>query len=488
MEKTPENRTLLEAVLKYGEQLEEKAKEAREAKGTAGELKFGPKEDVTDQLSHIRATVAGLDQKTFTRLQKILQQRHEEDVAAAMKRAEKNQKRTLTKEWKDASAEIRKQVDETIRQRPDVMADLMIGAGEIGGKKVRQRYPLRSTDLTPEQKATIPRHYYAADGLPVDAVAGLFGYTSGDAMMADLAAYHTDRGTMSPNEHLQKVIEGETNAQMEKLYGSLNDNIMREATDQALSETQLDLVGEEWQAAAMQAGVAVVDKEVAKVAVAERFGQMRLGNIDGDRLQAQMLKHYNDAVRDLINGDPATAVRRLQRRYEIGLMAAEAKKLAKTQAVFDRTAKQFAKREVPSAEPEYMPFIHDVLNRVGKPVRSNPQDRAKNMEGYGYTGLEHFATDKNDVQLRVMPIWDQLFDPNWKVEDIDDLTVDQFRALSDTIKTMVFNARDERKLYRAGEAEELANLKDALKQTVADSVGGEIRRARKPKLLRQVLH
>lgn len=487
MEKTPENRTLLETVLKYGEQLEEKAGERQAPLDPANNVlgpMFGPKEDVTDQLSHIRATVAGLDQKTFERLQKILQTRHEEDVAAAMKRAEKNQKKTLTKEWKEASAEIRKQVDESIRQRPDVMADLMIGAGEIGGKKIRQRYPLRSEDLTPEQKLTIPRHYYAADGLPVDAVAGLFGYTSGDAMMADLAAYHADRGDLSPNEHLQKVISDETNRQMEALYGSLNDNIMREATDQALSETQLDLVGEEWQAAAMQASVAVVDKDVAKQAVLDRFGQMRVGNIDGSRLQAQMLKHYNDAVRDLINGDPATAVRRLQRRYEIGLMAVEAKKLAKEQKSFDRTAKQFAKREIPSAEPEYIPFIHDVLDRVGKSVRSNSQDRAKQIEGYGYTGLQHFAENKNNVELRVMPVWDQLFDPNWRKE-IDDLTVDEFRALASTIKTMTFNARDERKIYRQGEAEDLANLKEALKQTVADSVGGEIRPAKKPRRLRQ---
>ena len=67
-----------------------------------------------------------------------------------------------------AAREIRKESEADVRARPDVQADLLIGSGELGGKKLeRNRYELRAEDLSPEQKAALPRHYYAKDGVPL---------------------------------------------------------------------------------------------------------------------------------------------------------------------------------------------------------------------------------------------------------------------------------------------------------------------------------
>ena len=55
-------------------------------------------------------------------------------------------------------------------------------------------------------------------------------------------------------EQLKKVTEDEVQRQMEAQYGKLDENIMLEARDQALSETNLNILAEEWQGAAMQAG------------------------------------------------------------------------------------------------------------------------------------------------------------------------------------------------------------------------------------------
>lgn len=98
------------------------------------------------------------------------------------KQAEKEeQAATQTKEWKENAKEIRKAVDADIRQRPDVAADLLIGGGEMQGQKLKQRWPLRAEDLTDLQKSLLPRHYYSKDGLPVDGVANMLGFQSGDA-------------------------------------------------------------------------------------------------------------------------------------------------------------------------------------------------------------------------------------------------------------------------------------------------------------------
>ena len=432
-----------------------------------------PMASVGERMDNLRAEAAGLDSKSFKKMQELIKQRHEEDLQAAIKQAEKEQAATQTKEWKDNAREIRKQVDKDIRQRPDVAADLLVGSGELQGQKLKQRYPLRAEDLTDLQKSMLPRHYYSKEGLPVDGVAQMFGFHSGDAMVDKLIEYRLGREDMTSQERLADTIKTETNRRMEAEYGKLQDNIQLDAMDQALSETNLNLLAEEWQSAAMKAGVATVDKDVAKSAALEMFGKMKLGEVSLDRMIAGMGRFGRDAERKLIAGDNAGALVDMQRKYMTGLLAAEMRKLQKEQAAFDRTAKQFSKREVPSVDPEYTNYVHDILMRVGKPVRRSIQDLAASIEAGTSKNLPDFVADKS-LQLREVPVWDQLFDQAWR-KDLKELSVDEFRAVHDSIKTLVHNGRDEMKLTRAGEAEDFAAIKEQMINAVAASANNEIR-------------
>jgi len=429
-------------------------------------------EDYQVKLDNLRAEAANLDLRSWKKLQNLIQERYKEDLSAALNRAEREQKRTQSKEWKDNAREIRKEVEESIRQRPDVAAELLIAGGELNGQKLRQRYPLRTDDLTDAQRAELPRHYYSEDGLPVDGVASLFGFHSGDALVDSLTNYVKQKEDRSVQEHLKKVIDNEVQRQMEAKFGELNENIMLEARDQALSETNLNILAEEWQGAAMQAGVQVVDKDFAKATAQQLFSGMKIGEVNRDRLMSTLGKHGRDAERALIAGNPAQAVLHMERKYMIGLLAAEAMKLEKEQAKFDRTARQFSKREVSSVSGEYTNFIHDILVRVGKPVRRSVQDIAKEIEAGVAKNLEDFVQYK-EQDLRVVPVWDQLFDKNW-AKHLDELTVEEFRAVKGSIDTLVHNGRDEKKIYRAGEAEDFAMVKQQLAQRIVDSAFGKI--------------
>lgn len=433
----------------------------------------GPAFSIDERMDNLRAEAAGLDSKSFKRLQDMIQKRHAEDVEAALRQAQKEQTATQTKEWKENAKEIRKAVDADIRQRPDVAADLLVGSGELQGQKLKQRYPLRAEDLTDLQKSMLPRHYYSKEGLPVDGVAQMFGFHSGDAMVDKLIEYRLGRENMTAQERLADTIKAETDRRMEAEYGKLQDNIQLDAMDQALSETNLNLLAEEWQSAAMKAGVATVDKDVAKSAALEMFGKMKLGEVSLDRMIAGMGRFGRDAERKLIAGDNAGALVDMQRKYMTGLLAAEMRKLQKEQAAFDRTAKQFSKREVTSVDPEYTNFVHDILMRVGKPVRRSIQDLAASIEAGTSKNLPDFVADKSS-QLREVPVWDQLFDQAWR-KDLKELSVDEFRAVHDSIKTLVHNGRDEMKLTRAGEAEDFAAIKEQMINAVAASANNEIR-------------
>lgn len=437
-----------------------------------GEVRPGDMFSKGEVENQLKAEAAGLDAKSFKKIQDLIQKRYQEDIQAAVKRAEAEQRTLQSKEWKEQAREVRKEAEADVRARPDVQADLLIGSGELGGKKLeRNRYELRSEDLSPEQKAALPRHYYAKDGVPVDVMANLFGYSDGNHLIEALAEVNKGKEGRSAQENLKRLIDEETNRRMEEKYGKLQQNIMLDAMDQALSETNLQILSEEWQGAAMAAGVKVVDKNIAKEEALRMFGDMKLADINVERLLGIMGKIGRDTERLLIAGKNAEALVQMQRKYQTALIAAEARKLQKEQATFERTAKQFSKREVPSVDPEYTNYVHQILMQIGKPVRRSIQDLQAQIEGHGSKNLQEFVGEKA-ASLREIPVWDQLFDTNWS-KSYDSLTTTEFRAIHDSIKALAHNGRDELKIMKQGEAENLAVVKQQMIQNVIDSAGGK---------------
>ena len=443
-----------------------------EAEGAGPKFSLSP-EDYQVKLDNLRAEAAGLDLKSWKKMQKLINERYAEELEAAYKRAEKQQKKEQTKEWKDQAKEIRKDAEESVRQRPEVAADLFVGAGVLRGVQLEKRlYSLRASDLTPEQQAELPRRYYSKEGLPIDAVANLFGFPSGNELVRSLSEYNATKEGRTVQEQLKKVTEDEVQRQMEAQYGKLDENIMLEARDQALSETNLNILADEYYGAAMQAGIETIDKDFAKTVAGQFISQMRNGDVDQIRLMNQMLKLGRDAERALIAGKPADAVRSMERKYLTGLMAAEAMKLEKDRKALDKIGQQFRKREVPSVDAEYNNHIHDILQRIGYKINRTPADIAKEIAaGESGKNLESFVASKQG-DGRVMDVWEQLFDKDW-AKDKAELTVDEFRAVKASIDTLVHNGRNEKKLYSAGKEADFAEIRERLIQGVVDSAFGE---------------
>lgn len=437
---------------------------------------FSIGEDNQDRFDNIRANAMGLDIDSYRKLQKQINARYESDIEAAQKRAERQQRKQQSAEWKDNQAAVRKEVSDTIRQRPDVASDLLIGSGELNGKKLRQRFPLRASDLTDEQKAKLPAHYYANSGVPAEDVAHLFGYSSADVMIDHLADYNAQKEGRTPQEMLRKVIDDETARQMQLRYGNLDENVMDAAKDQALSETSLNLLAEEMYAAGLKAGIPTIDKDVVKAYVKEQFAKQTIGTVNSDRMMAIMAKHGRDAERALIAGDQVAAMQSLQKKFFAATFASEARKLEKEVAAFDKVAKRYAK-VLSSIDGEYMNYIHQILSQIGKPIRRRMEDVIKDMQARESKTLGDFVAEK-EGQLRELPMAPEVLDPEWH-KDYQSLTTDQFRAIRDSVTALAANGRNELKVYRAGEAEDFANLKEQFIQSLAqfnklhyDSKGG----------------
>lgn len=422
-----------------------------------------PEPAVADRMDTLRAGAVGLDLKTYRKLQEQIQARYKEDIETAQARAEKLEKKTLTSEWRENLEQVKKEVDETIRQRPDVAADLFLGSGELFGEKLRQRYSLAADGLTPEQIAALPKQYVSAKGLPADDVAQLFGYANKDAMVEALAEYHKGRGDKSAQVYLREQINAEASRIMQMRYGNLDDNIMTAAKDRAFSETELNLLAEEYQAAAMQAGVKAIDRDLAKAEMERIFDGMRVEDIRSDKLMAQVGKHGRDVERALINGDQAGALVSLQKKYMTSLLTKMAIDLEKAQVGLEKVARPYQRREIKGPAQRFVPYIQDLLTQAGYRMRVTPDEIARGIEFHGEGTLGEF------VGKVAADGYDPLVSPDLMskgAKPMSEMTAAEFGEFHDAIRSLNHIARQENRIELMGAKEDFATFRERVRENL----------------------
>jgi hypothetical protein len=433
---------------------------------------------IIEGLTNLQAQSLGLPKDSFERVREAIRKQGEDDLRVAQARAEREQKRRQTDEWKTNRAEMAKEVSAQIRARPDIAADLFVGSGEMNGVKLQQRYTLRAEDLTPEQRAVLPEHYVSKSGLPVDAVAGLFGYSSRDELVGRLAEVNAlkvdaEGKRLPPGEFLRKMVQTETDRRMEVRYGNLAANIADEAKDQALSESSMNVMYEELRAAADAAGVTVPGKAEMQARAAALIGEFSIGKVNTYRLMQEMGRVSRAAEAALIVKDYATAAPLLQRQTLVAMVAAEAKAVEKEVAKADKMFKRMAKREVKSMAPEYTNQVHDIMQRIGKPVRRTPADLAREIQanGMGDT-LEDFANHKLQYGQPIDAWQGLLDDPKWS-KPYKDMTVEEFRGVRDTVESLIHAGRAEREIIYKGEQADFDELRPKLIEGLKQKEPGE---------------
>lgn len=399
-----------------------------------------------------KASAIGMTVDQYKRYQALIEKRAGEDAKAADARAVADQRKRQTAEWKTNRAELRPQVKDEIMSRPEVELDEMLREGKI---------KLNLEGLDDAQAKLLPKEYLSDDGIHLDDLAGLFGDQSGVGLVDRLVSLTKGRDDagMKPGPHLSRLIDIETDRQMEAKYGSLDRNILEEAKDQVLSETQEDLLHEETLARATEAGLEFsIGKEGYKAALKGFFDRSLVRDVSSDGGLAEAGRAGRATEMALLKGDYAEAFRQKQRQYNATVMANYARKFEKTQAQFEKLAKRFSSREVAGVEQEYTNWVHDILGRVGSPVKRSVQDLAENIARSEQKTLADFVDFKELHDMREVPVAEFLQDPAFK-KQAENLTTAEFAAMHDSIKALAKNGRDEMKIIKAGEEYDLAQTK-----------------------------
>ncbi len=414
-----------------------------------------PEASIEEKEAFAKASAIGMTVDQYKRYQKLIDQRQAEDAAAAQARAEKDAKRRLTPEWKANRVEVRKEVKDAVLAQPDHELDEMLREGKL---------KLNPEGLPDEIAAALPKGYVSKDGVHPDDLAGMFGHNTGSELVSRLVALvqARDASGMKPAEFLQRVVDAATDREMESRFGDLDRNILEEAKDQVLSQTQEDLLHEETLARASEAGLEFsIDKAEYKGALKQFFDRQTVRDISSDKGLAEAGRAGRAAEMALLKGDPAEAFRQKQRQYNAIVMANFAKKFEKDAERFDRTAKRFSAREVSGVDQEYTNWVHDILGRVGRPVKRSVQDLQEAIARMPQTSLADFVNYKQVHDMREVPVADFLTDPAFR-KRAEDLTTADFSAMHDSVKALVKNGRDEMKIEKAGEAADLAEIKDKM--------------------------
>jgi hypothetical protein len=422
--------------------------------------------DLSESQAALRSITSGTFGMTvpqYQRYMNLIKKRNAEDLEIAGRRALEQQRKTQTKEWKANRTEMRDEVREEIEGRPDIAVDQLFDA---------EKLKFHPDALTSEQKAMLPKEYLQKkNGIDPNDAAGFFGYHSGDALVERLALITKDRqaAKMSAREWANHLIDTETDRRMEQRYGNLDQRILEEAKDQAISETQLDLLHEEVLHLGLKAGSEFpISKTQLRQWNKEVFDKTPIDSISTDEYLRAAGKAGKAAEMALLKEDFADAFREKQRQNNAMIMASYAKAYEKARTSFDRTAKTFQKREVPSVPAEWTNWIHDLLQRTGNRVNRSVQDLAENIGRQSEQTLADFveAKEAESFGLRETPVADFLLDPNFRTE-MGKLTADQFYGLKQSIDVLVKQGRDEKKIYAAGEAAD----RDVVLREMRDKLG-----------------
>jgi len=325
--------------------------------------------------------------------------------------------------------------------------------------------------LSPEQREGLPKAYVAKRGMHPDDIAGLFGYDSGAAMVARLAQFDRewrDSGVRR-EDFFRKMTEAEVERRMELKHGSLEENILAEAKDQALSETQLQLLHEETQALATQAGAQfAIPKDVLANQIKENFAKYPVETVSSDRLLADAGRAGRAAEMALLKKDFAEAFRQKQRQYVAVTLAKEAGKLEKEQAQFAKLEKRYAKERPndPEERREFNNYIQDLLQQAGYKVKLSPEQIQGNFDHYGNVPLTDFAATHNSYggEVYVAP-----FIAEGRLRQVaDKMTVEEWRDFRDTIQSLDHNGREIGAIEIAGAKQEFADWRKGVIENIKE--------------------
>lgn len=416
-----------------------------------------------------------LTKAQYAKYEKLMDAERVANAERQHKRIVRELERRNSKEWKENFPKALEDATNDVNNRPIFLLDDFLRNGIFLNKATRTRLKFDVAKLSEEQKASIPERFYGENGVDPDIIAREYNFDTGQQMLDEFARHEAERGDLQPKEFKDQTIRNEAERLMEERFPRRDP--LEEAWDHVLTPETFDRLHEE----TLLLGV-MANEEIPF----DRAGYKRsvlLGFLDAPHKQqsvSQWLSIAGKAGRGLedafLAGKHTEAFKFSQQKMRAYLSADLAKKLEKEQKQFERNAKNLSGlpdvntghlRGVPT---EYLNWVQHILNRVGRETKRrwdtiNEDIQAKNDKTFrdfhqrkNMRGLPEDIEDYDVSYEQSMPVADTLLDETYR-KSVDQMTVEEFRAVNDSIKSLVKNGRDE---FRQNARGDFADLKELI--------------------------
>jgi hypothetical protein len=412
--------------------------------------------------------------KENKKYQELISKENEETLKYRQKIAERAERERQTQAWKDNEGPVREEAARDLQSRPDIAVDRFLREGNLYGDKVR-RVRLDGSKLTQQQKEMLSPEHYGAQGLDPDDLASRFGYHSGDALVAALTRLEKERQRedLTPTAYFNQLRDIETERRMRERYGSLEENILQAAKDHVFSPTLMERIHEEMLAIGQAAHGRLLDisKEDVKAWAKKSFDSLPLEDHDSDKYLATVGRIGRKVEQALLEEKPTDAFKFAQQRAIQAHYARFALDLEKLRASHENMVRPLLRATSERVPGEYMNWIHQILARTGYNVRRLESSVRDAINRRGEKTLQEFVASKNydkevysDDELSThvgqqMPVAHFLFDDGYN-KPVGKMLPPEFKAYSDSIKTLVHNGRMESRVDVQGKKEALRDLID----------------------------
>lgn len=402
-----------------------------------------------------KGAAAGLTEKQNQLYLKLIQ----EDAGRAKAKAEAEAVKRQTKEWKVNEATVRSEVQSEMERRPGLAADEFFRSGKLFGQETGAKPKLLSSALSADQRARLPRDYVSKDGLPPDQIASQFGYQTGERMISDLSMLDAARkeSKFSPKEYLKNIENAEVERRMQEKFGASKEDLLREAKEHVASTTMIDMLHDNmarlWEEAG---GQTPIKKQDVFNWVDDAIAKMDVGSISSNKNLAAAGRAGRQQEVVQRQGKKTSAIdayKAAQQQTLNMIMAKRAMEVEKLKDKFDANAKRILSKSAAGLPNDYVQMLRQILSLGNRGIRGI-EIAADNRK------LMAFLTEKEgDHEI---PIFAPDFVLEGRRTNVDDMSVREFREYAGLVQTLMNFGRNEGKILRAGNLEDLAELRSKM--------------------------
>lgn len=399
------------------------------------------------------ADQAGMTEAEFGAYIRTVERARDKAETTLMAKAIEQVRRRRTEEWRDEEAKVRTEVEALARQAPDIAAEYWLRHGFTGRDEAIHEGPHRLDMALVEEMVGkevanrlprgVPPLTVKSGGLHPDAAAERLGFASGRELIEALAGIGDAQTALKAAEDKRSVLTSRVDPEVERLMAErhgdiLNDGSIAEEAMAALhGEQRANVIAAEMRVLARKTGKQPTPYSILKnwaaATIASRSVREAATPAATQTYARQEAKAAKATERALIKGDFEEAFRRKQEQAINHALYIEAKKATESVETARKLMQRYADAPTLKAmDQTYLDQIHDLIERFDFSVASRKAvDRR--------VSLREWAEAQEAAGFDIA-VPEELLDEA-KRQHFTEMTVEQVRGLSDSVKQIAHLGR-----------------------------------------------